>query len=122
MKFLADMGISPRSAVFLRGLGHDAIHLHDEGLDRLSDANIIAKARTEGRIVLTSDLDLGELVATSKAQLPVSSRSGCAISQTITSTRYSGSSSPTTRNAWRRGRDQCAERQVRVRSLPITQV
>lgn len=70
MKFLADMGISPRSAAFLRGLGYDAIHLHDEGLDRLSDANILAKARTERRIVLTHDLDFGELVAASKAQLP----------------------------------------------------
>jgi len=70
MKFLADIGISPRSAKFLRDLGHDAIHLHDEGLDRLSDANILAKALSEGRIVLTHDLDFGELVAASKAQLP----------------------------------------------------
>jgi predicted nuclease of predicted toxin-antitoxin system len=70
MKFLADMGISPRSASFLRGLGYDAIHPHDEGIDRLSDANILARARTEGRIVLTHDLDFGELVAASKAQLP----------------------------------------------------
>lgn len=70
MKFLADVGISPRSAAFLRSLGHDAVHLHDEGLDRLSDAGILSKARAEGRIVLTRDLDFGELVAASRAQLP----------------------------------------------------
>lgn len=70
MKFLVDIGISPRSAAFLRGLGYDTIHLHDEGLDRLSDAGILAKALAERRIVLTHDLDFGELVAASKAQLP----------------------------------------------------
>jgi len=70
MKFLADMGVSPRSVAFLRSLGHDAIHLHDERLDRLSDANILSKALNEGRIVLTHDLDFGELMAASQAYLP----------------------------------------------------
>jgi predicted nuclease of predicted toxin-antitoxin system len=70
MKFLADMGISPRSVAFLRSLGHDAIHLHEEGLDRLSDASILAKAQCEGRVVLTHDLDFGDLMAASQAQLP----------------------------------------------------
>jgi predicted nuclease of predicted toxin-antitoxin system len=70
MKFLADMGISPRSAAFLCRQGHDAIHLHDAGLDRLSDANILSKALDEGRVVLTHDLDFGDLVAASGARLP----------------------------------------------------
>jgi len=70
MKFLADMGISPRSVAFLRSLGHDAIHLHDERLDRLSDADILSKALNEDRIVLTHDLDFGELMAASRAHLP----------------------------------------------------
>ena len=70
MKFLVDMGISPRSAAFLRRQGHDAIHLHDAGLDRLSDAGILSKALSEGRILLTHDLDFGELMAASGAQLP----------------------------------------------------
>ncbi len=70
MKFLADMGVSPRSVAFLRSLGHDAIHLHDERLDRLSDADILSKALNESRIVLTHDLDFGELMAASQAHLP----------------------------------------------------
>ena len=70
MKFLADMGISPRSAAFLGRLGHDAVHLHDESLDRLSDASILSKALDEGRVVLTHDLDFGDLVAASGARLP----------------------------------------------------
>jgi predicted nuclease of predicted toxin-antitoxin system len=70
MKFLADMGISPRSVGYLRGLGHDAVHLHEEGLGRLADATILRKAREESRVLLTNDLDFGELMAASGAELP----------------------------------------------------
>jgi predicted nuclease of predicted toxin-antitoxin system len=44
MKFLADMGISPRAVDFLRDMGHDAVHLYEEGLERLPDSDILAKA------------------------------------------------------------------------------
>lgn len=70
MKFLADMGISPVTVDFLRSLGHEAIHLHEEGLDRLPDPSILEKARREGRVLLTSDLDFGDLLAYSGAGLP----------------------------------------------------
>ncbi|MCA1553853.1 MAG: DUF5615 family PIN-like protein [Chloroflexi bacterium] len=70
MNFLANMGISPATVRFLRSMGHDAKHLHDENLDRLSDAEILEKARHENAIVLTNDLDFGELMAANQAQLP----------------------------------------------------
>lgn len=70
MKFLADMGISPVTVEFLRGLGHEAAHLHEEGLDRLLDPSILEKARCEGRVLLTSDLGFGDLLAHSGAGLP----------------------------------------------------
>jgi predicted nuclease of predicted toxin-antitoxin system len=70
MKFLADMGISPVTVEFLRGLGHEAIHLHEEGLDRLLDPSILEKARCEGQVLLTSDLGFGDLLAHSGAGLP----------------------------------------------------
>jgi len=70
MKFLADMGISPKASLFLRELGHDAIHLLDEQLHKLPDPIILEKARNEGRILLTHDLDFAELVAASGAHLP----------------------------------------------------
>ena len=52
MKFLADMGISPKTVAFLREQGYEAVHLHEEGLDRLEDPAILAKAREEGFILL----------------------------------------------------------------------
>lgn len=70
MKFLADMGISPKTVSFLRRLGHDATHLHEQRLDRMADPDIMEKARSEGRILLTHDLDFSELVAASGAILP----------------------------------------------------
>jgi hypothetical protein len=34
VKFLADMGISPKAVTFLHTLGHDAVHLSEQGLER----------------------------------------------------------------------------------------
>jgi len=70
MKFLLDMGLARSTAVFLRNQGYDAVHLREEGLQRLPDEEIIAKARLEGRIVLTHDLDFGRIIALSRSQLP----------------------------------------------------
>ena len=70
MRFVADMGISPRTVIWLRDQGHDAVHLHEEGLDRLRDSAILAKAREERRVIPTHDLDFGELIAASRAELP----------------------------------------------------
>ncbi|MFZ5820306.1 MAG: DUF5615 family PIN-like protein [Chloroflexota bacterium] len=70
MKFLADMGISPRVVEELRQMGHDAVHLVEQGWNRMVDGDILQKARQEDRIVLTHDLDFGELLAASGGTLP----------------------------------------------------
>lgn len=70
MRFMADMGISPRTVDFLRDLGYEATHLHEESLDRLPDPDILSKARNEKYILLTHDLDFGELVAAGGERLP----------------------------------------------------
>ena len=70
MKFLADMGLARSTVAFLRARGHDAVHLRDQGLQRLSDDEIVAKAVAEGRVVLTHDLDFGRIVAVSGATVP----------------------------------------------------
>jgi len=50
-------------AAWLRSRGHDVVHLRDEGLQRLPDQKIFEKAAAEKRIILTFDLDFGEIVA-----------------------------------------------------------
>jgi predicted nuclease of predicted toxin-antitoxin system len=67
MKFMLDMGISPKTAVFLRNLGYDAIHLHELKSDRSTDPTVMQMARNEERILLTHDLDFGQLIAASGA-------------------------------------------------------
>ena len=56
MKFRADMGISPKTVACLHTLGHDAVHLSNQGLKQLPAPDIVAKARHEGRMLLVHDL------------------------------------------------------------------
>ncbi len=70
MKFLADMGVSLLTVAWLRSSGYDAIHLREEGLQRLPDSEILIKARQEERVLLTMDLDFGMLLAMNKNQFP----------------------------------------------------
>ena len=66
MRFLADMGVSSKVVERLRQAGHDAIHLRDEGLQRLPNGEIFSRAATENRVVITFDLDFGEIAAACK--------------------------------------------------------
>jgi predicted nuclease of predicted toxin-antitoxin system len=70
VRFLADMGLARSTTAFLRAQGHDAVHLRDEGLQRLDDQDIIVKARQEHRVILTHDLDFGRIIALSGANIP----------------------------------------------------
>lgn len=70
MKFLLDMGISPKTADFLTQVGHEASHLHREGLDTLPDSEILDKARRENAVLLTHDLDFADLLSASGETLP----------------------------------------------------
>lgn len=63
MRFLADMGVNVRIVQWLRQQGHEAIHLRDEGLHRMPNGEIFKKAIDENRVVLTCDLDFGEIAA-----------------------------------------------------------
>ena len=64
------MGLAQSTAEFLRSLGHDAIHLRDEGLQQLPDERIVTKAQVEGRTIITHDLDFGRIVALSGDTVP----------------------------------------------------
>ncbi|MGH9783830.1 MAG: DUF5615 family PIN-like protein, partial [Terriglobia bacterium] len=66
MRFLADMGVSLRVVEWLRQKGHDAKHLREENLQQLPNGEIFKKAVRENQIILTFDLDFGEIVALSR--------------------------------------------------------
>jgi len=70
IRFLLDMGLAQSSGELLRSLGHDAVHLRDQGLQRLPDEQIVMKAQSEGRTIITHDLDFGRIVALSGGTVP----------------------------------------------------
>jgi predicted nuclease of predicted toxin-antitoxin system len=64
------MGVSISVTKWLRQNGYDATHLIDESLQTLSDELIFEKAEKENRIILTFDLDFGEILSKVKAKQP----------------------------------------------------
>jgi predicted nuclease of predicted toxin-antitoxin system len=67
MRFLVDMCMDVRVAEWLRSAGHDAVHLREQGLQRLPNGEIFSKAIAEGRTVVTFDLDFSEIAALSRS-------------------------------------------------------
>ena len=65
-----DSAVSPEVAAGLRRLGHDAVHVSDYRLASSADETILMRAEAEGRIVVTSDTDFGELLAQTGALRP----------------------------------------------------
>lgn len=63
MRFLADGGVSPKTVVFLKQLGHEAVHVRTLGLQRAPDAEVVERARSESSVVVTFDLDFGDILA-----------------------------------------------------------
>jgi hypothetical protein len=63
MRFLADAGGSPKTVEFLKRLGHEAVHVRTLGLQRAADPQLVERARADASVVLTFDLDFGEILA-----------------------------------------------------------
>jgi predicted nuclease of predicted toxin-antitoxin system len=70
LRFLADMGVADATVAALRDLGHDVVRAREVGYQTLPDAEILAHARSQTRIVLTFDLDFGDLLAAAGELLP----------------------------------------------------
>ncbi|MBI3305149.1 DUF5615 family PIN-like protein [Candidatus Parcubacteria bacterium] len=60
-RLLLDANISPETAMFLRSLGFDVESLIEEGLGGLDDVAVVERARKTRRVLITFDLDFGEL-------------------------------------------------------------
>lgn len=65
-----DIRQSLQYAAYLRMMGHEAVHLFELHLERLPDPEIIEKARSENRVILTHDLDFSDIMAAGGERLP----------------------------------------------------
>ena len=63
MRFLADAGILPKTVDFLNQLGHAAVHVRTLGMERAADSDLVARAREDSSVVVTFDLDFGDILA-----------------------------------------------------------
>src|SRR5712691_5267339 len=64
------MPLSQALAAWLRDQGHDAIHAAELNLHRAPDIEIIARAKTEDRTIVTADLDYLRLLVIAQAAEP----------------------------------------------------
>jgi predicted nuclease of predicted toxin-antitoxin system len=69
LKFLIDNALSHLLAFHLRNSGHDAVHVRDYRLHAAEDEAVLARADAEGRILVTTDTDFGDLLAGSNGPL-----------------------------------------------------
>ena len=70
MKLLLDQGLPLSAAALLCDAGIDTIHVSEVGMSEAEDADIIQRARDEGRIVATLDADFHTLLALDVASTP----------------------------------------------------
>jgi len=70
MKLLLDQGLPLSAAALLRDEGIDTIHVGEIGMSEAEDAEIIQRARNEGRVVATLDADFHTLLALDEAVSP----------------------------------------------------
>ncbi len=70
MKFLLDVGISPRLGILLEEIGHSFRFVPNHYSNKLPDAEILEVARQNGEVIIAHDLDFGTQLAFSGASTP----------------------------------------------------
>lgn len=70
MKFLIDNALSPILAEELGKAGYNAKHVCDFGMQDADDAEVLKKAVSEGRTLISADTDFGNLLAVSGDRKP----------------------------------------------------
>lgn len=70
MKLLLDQGTPRSAAALLREEGIDAVHTGEIGMANAGDAEIIERAVSENRMVITLDADFHSILALAQATKP----------------------------------------------------
>ena len=70
MKILLDMNLTPRWVGFLRERGYRAVRWSEVGLASANDLEVLRFVAREGYLLLTHDLDFGDLLAYSREARP----------------------------------------------------
>ena len=74
MKLLVDMMLSTNVVQGLRNAGHDAVHVREYGMQRALDEEILARAASEQRTLISADMDFGFLLVSRRHPSPSPTR------------------------------------------------
>lgn len=61
MRFKLDENVHPEAAELLKGFGHDVMTVYEQGLCGKDDGTIAEVCHTEGRALVTLDVDFADL-------------------------------------------------------------
>ncbi|MBE0523875.1 MAG: DUF5615 family PIN-like protein [Methanosarcinales archaeon] len=70
MKFLLDMPLSPKTTIFLKDLGYEAIRVNELGMAKSKDKEIFDYASEKDMVILSADLDFGNILAYTQSNKP----------------------------------------------------
>jgi predicted nuclease of predicted toxin-antitoxin system len=70
MKFLLNMNVPRELGRLLSQAGHEIRHVGDIGLSSAEDALVVDVARDSGEVIVTHDLDYGELIMFAESASP----------------------------------------------------
>jgi predicted nuclease of predicted toxin-antitoxin system len=70
MKFLVDMALSPKTVEVLRSSGYEAVRVNELGMAKSRDREILEDAAKNDMIVITADLDFGDILAFTRYKKP----------------------------------------------------
>ncbi|MSR58458.1 MAG: hypothetical protein EXS05_12530 [Planctomycetaceae bacterium] len=62
MRFKTDENLPPSVADFLRTSGHDVMTVYEQGLRSCSDPQVLAACQSEGRALISLDLDFSNIL------------------------------------------------------------
>ena len=70
MKFLLDMGVTPKAIPMFESFGHEAVRCADLGMARADDETIVEHAQRTGAVVVTTDKRFGDILILSGTSGP----------------------------------------------------
>ena len=70
MKFLIDLALSPKTVKVLRDFGYEAVRINELGMAKSKDKELLTYAEQSGFVVITADLDFGDILAATRNRKP----------------------------------------------------
>jgi predicted nuclease of predicted toxin-antitoxin system len=120
MRLLIDNALSPQVAANLAEKGYDVVHVRDIGMQAAKDEEILERAGSDDRIIVSADTDFGTLLALRMADNPSFVLLRCSVHRPKVQMTILAANLPVVADALDEGAIVVIEDdRVRIRRLPI---